>query len=203
MQNTQDPYRSFKFPAPRDTSVKGKNFNPMMVSGFRPSCRCSFRIAAWAAELLRFFETETNVGCSSSVSASVRIFSTTTREPLREIIPCTLVHAQKHGARNASVRATLRPRQDGHSHPSNLRTAPRSIQQAHPTHTPRGRWLWARWGASSLDALTFSHHHHHHHHPTLGDTVGPPGSHRCLESKWWWGTYWNLGNETHMSVRNS
>ena len=139
MQNTQDPYRSFKFPAPRDTSVKGKNFNPMMVSGFRPSCRCSFRIAAWAAELLRIFETETNVGCSSSVSANVYIFSTTTREPLREIIPCTLVHAQKHGARNASVRATLRPRQDGHSHPSNLRTSPHSIQQAHPTHTPRGR----------------------------------------------------------------
>lgn len=111
MQNTQDPYRSFKFPAPRDTSVKGKNFNPMMVSGFRPSCRCSFRIAAWAAELLRLFEQ-----CLCKCLYILYQDQGTTKRNHS----CTLVQAQKHGVRNASVRVTLRLRQDGHSHPSIL-----------------------------------------------------------------------------------
>ena len=31
---------------PKETSVKGKNFKPMMMSGFSPSCRCSLRMAA-------------------------------------------------------------------------------------------------------------------------------------------------------------
>ena len=34
------------FALPRETSVKGKNFKPMIVSGFNPSCRWSFRMAA-------------------------------------------------------------------------------------------------------------------------------------------------------------